>query len=103
MTNTPSFNPSPKQVFQKDPNLIKSHNDLLAKPDLQMALTVALMEMVHRNTSALGAKGPPDALMAAAAQYRTEGALAFIDIFKRLGEVPQPQTRVSHDNLQTNQ
>lgn len=101
MTKPLPFNPTPKEEFLATPGDVKSHRQLLDRPDFQRALRVALAQY-NRAICSLAPSGmdTPNQLQASAMCFqRIQGATDFVDVLLKLSEVPRLPERKKPENL----
>lgn len=85
---------SPKSRFLKSP-LAKAHGELMANPNMQVAMDTALLQMqwTQPPTTTLGD--------ASSIQLRMEGAKIFYDTLMRLADKTPEKPKLPNDNLNT--
>ncbi len=84
---------SPKDDFLKDTRRASAHQDLMASPQFQEALKVALLELQTRLL-----KAPADTALTTA--HRLAGAHALAEVLLNLGEPRPPKQEPANMNLQ---
>lgn len=84
MAEAPNTNPSPKKRFMSSGKLVSQHREMIASPVLRISLDYALLEYQRRLSL------PAMDQIAAAAHFKTAGALEFIDVLMNLAENKEP-------------
>lgn len=93
-----NYNPSPKSVFQSDPNLVKTHRSLVEREDLRNSLNTTLLQISRE----ICERAPNDMGSCAAAHLRMLGAQEFVKEFLNLAETPTASIRTESGNLPSN-
>lgn len=86
----PNTNPSPKSKFVAIKHCVDQHRELIARPDFQLGIETALVQMIWVHSSggehALSVPGTS----AAEKFYRVQGAMELIRTIKTLAESQAP-------------
>lgn len=77
-------NPSPKTRLMASKPLLEAHRNLMQMPDLRTSFDFALLEYQGQLCSRAN-----DGNTAAASLFKIQGALEFINVLLKLGEVPE--------------
>lgn len=84
MADQPNVNPTPRQEFQANKQFVTLHRDMMQQPMLSISIQYAVLHYQRLMCDQRSVDGNS----AAQGFYKIQGVLEFIDILKKLGEMP---------------
>lgn len=86
MAEQPNVNPTPRQEFQTNKQFVTLHRDMMQQPMLGVSIQYALLHFQR----GLCDQRSVDGNSAAQGFYKLQGVHEFLDILRKLAEMPAP-------------